>query len=79
MAGLLAKIALACVIAGSAADSAAKPHILMILADDFGWADIGYHASKPLGGVQADGTMWYELWPPCDSISKRGRVFPPGT
>ena len=36
MAGLLAKIALACVIAGSAADSAAKPHILMILADAFG-------------------------------------------
>ena len=26
----------------------------MILADDFGWADIGYHASKPLGGVPAD-------------------------
>jgi len=29
-----------------AADPAAKPNILFIVADDLGWADLGYHGSK---------------------------------
>lgn len=32
-------------VGGAAAAADTKPHILMILADDYGWADIGYHAT----------------------------------
>ena len=41
----------------SANTSPAKPHILMILSDDFGWADIGYHNVNPVGGVPADNAL----------------------
>jgi arylsulfatase B len=31
-----------------------KPHIVMILSDDYGWADVGYHNEQPVGGVPPD-------------------------
>ena len=31
---------------GHAADSPERPHILLILADDLGWRDVGYHGSE---------------------------------
>ena len=27
-------------------DSAKQPHILLVVADDYGWNDIGYHGSE---------------------------------
>ena len=35
-------IVAACLLAATAA-AAAKPHIIMHLADDFGWANAGWH------------------------------------
>jgi len=31
---------------------ASKPHILMILSDDYGWANVGYHRNPPTREVQ---------------------------
>ena len=50
-------IAAAVVAAAAVAGAAEKPHILMILSDDFGWADVGYHNTAPVGGVPADAKL----------------------
>jgi arylsulfatase B len=35
-------------LAGAASGArTVKPHILMILADDYGWSDVGYHVNAP--------------------------------
>ena len=33
--------------AAASSTATVKPHILMILADDYGWADAGYHVNTP--------------------------------
>ena len=43
--------------------AAAKPNIVLILADDLGWKDVGYQ-----------GTDYYET-PNLDRLSKQGMVF----
>jgi arylsulfatase A-like enzyme len=55
--GLLASLA-------PAAEPARKPNIVLILADDLGWKDVGYQ-----------GTDFYET-PNIDALAKRGMVFP---
>ena len=35
-----------CLIAITSGDSVKKPNILLIVADDYGWNDIGYHGSQ---------------------------------
>ena len=40
----LAASALFAVLASAAAASAAKPHIFLVLVDDYGYNNIGYHA-----------------------------------
>jgi len=40
------------VIALAFCQTAPKPNILMILADDFGWANVGYHRNPPTNDVQ---------------------------
>ena len=41
----------------------AKPHIVMILVDDWGWANVGYHRQTPTKEVQT---------PNFDSLCKQG-------
>ena len=41
----------------------AKPHIVMILVDDWGWANVGYHRDTPTKEVQT---------PNFDSLCKQG-------
>ncbi|MFM8273038.1 MAG: sulfatase-like hydrolase/transferase, partial [Gemmata sp.] len=47
----------------AAADSPKKPNIVLILADDLGWRDVGYQ-----------GTDFYET-PNLDALAKQGMVF----
>lgn len=64
LAAVLAVLAAACpAFADAAAKPAAKPNILLIVADDLGWADVGWHGSKirtphldklVAGGVELD-------------------------
>ena len=42
----LAASALFAVLASAAAASAAKPHIFLVLVDDYGYNNIGYHARQ---------------------------------
>ena len=52
--------------AAAAAAAAPKPHILMVIVDDFGWANVGYHrtpADDPKGEVQT---------PTMDSLCREG-------
>ena len=58
-------LSLAAAAAASAA-SATKPHILLVIVDDFGWANVGYHrtpADDPTNEVQT---------PTMDSLCKEG-------
>ncbi|KAL1445780.1 hypothetical protein MTO96_029007 [Rhipicephalus appendiculatus] len=41
--GLLAVVAL-----GAAAHASQRPHIIVIVVDDLGWADVGHHGSPQL-------------------------------
>jgi len=43
--------------------ASASPHILMILADDYGWANVGYHRNPPTTEIQT---------PNIDSLVKNG-------
>lgn len=49
--------------AHSASPAARKPHIIHILADDYGWADVGYHRSAGDRDVQT---------PNLDSLARSG-------
>jgi arylsulfatase I/J len=40
-----------------------KPHIITILADDYGWANVGYHRDPPINDIQT---------PVIDSLVKQG-------
>ena len=60
-----AVLALSLAAAASAA-SATKPHILLVIVDDFGWANVGYHrtpADDPTNEVQT---------PTMDSLCREG-------
>ena len=47
----------------AAAAGAPKPHIFMVIVDDFGWADAGWHRPVPTPEVQT----------PCmDALVKEG-------
>ena len=41
-AALLAVVVIACCCCCITVVSAARPHILLVIADDYGWNDIGY-------------------------------------
>lgn len=47
MALTLAIVAVQAVLVSAAAERASAPHILMMLVDDWGWADVGFHREKP--------------------------------
>ena len=40
--------ALATLAVGSTAEAADKPHIIVIIVDDLGWADVGYHGNSTI-------------------------------
>lgn len=40
----------AAVVGGGAGQAKRQPHILFLLADDYGWNDIGYHANHSAEG-----------------------------
>lgn len=65
MSRFLFAIALIAVVASftPAAEPARKPNIMLVLADDLGWKDVGYQ-----------GTDFYET-PNIDSLAKRGMAF----
>ena len=44
--GFLVALGLIAVVPCAGAESAQRPHILIILADDLGWRDVGYHGSE---------------------------------
>ena len=44
--GLLAALALLATVPSAAADSPKRPNVVIILADDLGWRDVGYHDSE---------------------------------
>lgn len=46
----LAAAAAAAVVAGSTTGT--KPHVLFVLADDLGWANVGWHRDPPTPEVQ---------------------------
>ena len=43
---VMCAVALACGAAAHAAEEAPKPNILLIVADDLGWGDVGWHGSS---------------------------------
>ena len=43
--GILLCLCLLCFLAGAAGAAKAPTHILAILADDYGWADSGWHTN----------------------------------
>lgn len=50
---LAAQAALVSAVAAAAApERAPAPHILMMLVDDWGWADVGFHREKPTPEVE---------------------------
>jgi arylsulfatase A-like enzyme len=64
-------LALAALVNPASAADAARPNVVMIVADDLGWNDVGYHGSEirtpnldalAAGGVQLD---HYYVWPVC--------------
>ena len=55
---------LACLLAASCADPAARPSFVLVLADDLGWADVGYQ-----------GSSFYRT-PAIDALAADGLVFP---
>jgi len=63
MMSLKSWIYLIVLLIGSATVQARKPNIVFIMADDLGWADVGYN-----------GTEFYET-PNIDALSKSGMTF----
>jgi arylsulfatase A-like enzyme len=61
--GLKAIILLTLLVAGTAPSQAAKPNIVLILADDLGWKDVGYQGSD-----------FFET-PNIDRLAKEGMAF----
>lgn len=55
--------ALGTVGVGAKTAAAPKPHILMVIVDDFGWADAGWHREVPTREV---------LTPTMDALVKEG-------
>ena len=53
---LLASAALAAEEQLPAPAAGKQPHIMMVLLDDFGWADAGWHRNYSIGGVRVDAT-----------------------
>ena len=59
--GLLILVTLLCTTKINAADS--KPHIVFVMVDDWGWANVGYHRDPPTKEV---------VTPNFDSLVKQG-------
>ncbi len=44
---LLSLVALlACAFSASSATAGQRPHVVLMMADDLGWADVGFHGGK---------------------------------
>ena len=51
--------------------SASKPHIVMVLADDLGWAEVGWHRNYSIGGVRVAATREVQT-PRLDQLVREG-------
>lgn len=68
----------------SSAQAAQRPNIVLILADDLGWKDVGYHNSgirtPHLDRLAAEGTRldWHYVYPTCSPtrVALLSRRFP---
>ena len=50
LAALCVSLAFVCAVASPPRKS--QPHVLFIVADDFGWNDVGYHQNHQSSGYQ---------------------------
>ena len=56
------------IIGQPASGQTGSPNIVIIVADDLGWRDVGYHGGEvnPMGGHlivrQSDAHAWTEVW-----------------
>ena len=61
-------------LAGVVVQASGKPNILIILADDYGWSETGFHRNTSIGGVNVPFTKEVRT-PHIDSLARDGMIL----